>query len=95
MARSKTKRIQIDGKTWRVRIMRPPSKELLDGLCVYPDRVIYIHPNALKTCGIETICHEIFHARMGDVCEEAVAEVGKLTGEVCAWAAQHNDGVIL
>jgi hypothetical protein len=26
--------------------------------------------------------------------KEAVDEIGRLTAEVCAWAARHNDGVI-
>jgi hypothetical protein len=93
--RTKTKRIKIDGKSWRVCIMRPPIKEVTDGLCDIENKTIYIHPDALKTCGIETICHELIHARLWDVCEEAVAEISELTGEVCAWAAQHNDGVII
>jgi hypothetical protein len=92
--RTPTKRVSIDGKTWRVKIQRPPARESYDGLCVKDDRTIYIHPDAIAHRGIELIAHELIHARLFDIDEEAVDEIGRLTAEVCAWAARHNDGVI-
>jgi hypothetical protein len=89
-----TKRISIDGKPWRIKIQRPPAREAYDGLCVKDDRTIYIHPDALGHRGIELVAHELIHARLFDLDEDCVDELGRLISEVCAWAARHNDGVI-
>jgi hypothetical protein len=92
--RVRTKRVSIDGRAWRIKIQRPPARECYDGLCVKDDRTIYIHPEAISHRGIELVCHELIHARLFDIDEEAVDEIGRLAGEVCAWVARHNDGVI-
>lgn len=89
-----TKRVSIDGKVWRVKLQRPPAREAYDGLCVKDDRTIYIHPESLSHRGIELVCHELVHARLFDIDESAVEEIGRLAGEVCAWAARQNGGVI-
>jgi hypothetical protein len=89
-----TKRISIDGKPWRIKIQRPPARESYDGLCVKDDRTIYIHPDAIAHRGIELACHEIVHARLFDLDEECVDEIGRLVSEVCNWLARQNDGVI-
>lgn len=94
MSRRATKRISVNGKAWRVKLQRPPAREAYDGLCVQDDRTIYIHPDAIAHRGIELICHELIHARLFDIDEEAVDEIGRLVGEVCAWVARQNDGVI-
>lgn len=94
MKRGTTKRVSIDGKAWRIKLQRPPAREAYDGLCVKTDRTIYIHPDAIAHRGIELICHELIHARLFDIDEEAVDEIGRLVGEVCAWVARQNDGVI-
>jgi hypothetical protein len=88
------KRVSIDGKPWRIKIQRPPAREVYDGLCVKDDRTIYIHPDAIGHRGIELACHEIVHARLFDLDEECVDEIGRLVSEVCNWLARHNDGVI-
>lgn len=91
------KRVKIDGQRWTIRLQRPPGKDGTgyDGLCVKDDRVIYLRPDAMKTRGIELVCHELIHARLFDIDESAVDEIGRLCGEVCAWVAEHNDGVII
>lgn len=94
MRTGKTKRVSIDGKAWRIKLQRPPAREAYDGLCVKDDRTIYLHPDAIADRGIELICHELIHARLFDIDEEAVEEIGRLVGEVCAWVARQNDGVI-
>jgi hypothetical protein len=94
MKRTPTKRVSIDGKPWRIKIQRPPAREAYDGLCVKDDRTIYIHPDAVAHRGIELVCHEIVHARLFDLDEECVDEIGRLVSEVCSWVARHNDGVI-
>jgi len=90
-----TKRIRIQNNWWKVKLERPPTKETYDGLCVPGDRTIYLHPIAIKTRGIELVCHELIHARLFDIDEEAVEEIGTLAGEVAAFVAKHNDGVII
>lgn len=94
MKKVPTKRVSIDGKTWRIKLQRPPARQSYDGLCVKDDRTIYIHPEAIGHRGIELVCHELIHARLFDIDEEAVDEIGRLAGEVCAWAARQNDGEI-
>jgi len=94
-SRGRAKRVSIDGKKWTIRLQRPPSRVPVDGLCVKDDRVIYLHPHAIQTRGIELVCHELIHARLFDIDEDAVDEIGRLTGEVCAWVAKQNDGVII
>jgi hypothetical protein len=89
----RAKRVTIDGKKWTIRLQRPPGRNY-DGLCVKDDRTIYIRPEAVTERGIELVCHELIHARLFDIDEEAVDEIGRLAGEVCAWIAKHNDGVI-
>lgn len=95
MKRIPTKRVRIDGKLWRVKLQRPPGKTAYDGLCVADDRIIYLHPTAVKSRGIELVAHELVHARLYDIDEEAVDEIGRLTSEVCAWVAKQNKGVIV
>ena len=94
MTRTKTKRVSIDGKAWRIKLQRPPARKTFDGLCVKDDRTIYIHPDAIAHRGIELVCHEIVHARLFDLDEECVDEIGRLVSEVCTWVARNNDGVI-
>jgi hypothetical protein len=94
MKRTPTKRVSIDGKAWRIKIQRPPAREAYDGLCVKDDRTIYLHPDAIVHRGIELVCHEIVHARLFDLDEECVDEIGRLVSEVCSWVARNNDGVI-
>lgn len=93
--RGRAKRVRIDGQWWTIRLQRPPEKGPYDGLCVKTDRVIYLHPDAVKTRGIELVCHELIHARLFDIDEDAVEEIGRLCGEICGWVAKHNDGVII
>lgn len=95
MRRVRTKRVTIDGKPWKVKLQRPPGREAYDGLCVKDDRVIYLHPDAIGHRGIELVCHELIHARLFDIDEDAVDEIGRLAGEVCQWVAKHNDGILV
>jgi hypothetical protein len=95
MKRVPSKRIKIDGRTWTVKIVRPPARSSYDGLCVQDNRTIYLHPEALKHRAIELVCHELIHARLFDIDEGAVEEIGRLAGEVCAWVAEQNDGVLV
>lgn len=93
--RVQTKRVKIDGKVWTIKLQRPPGREPYDGLCIKDDRVIYLHPDALAHRGIELICHELIHARLFDIDEGAVEEIGQLTSDVCRWVATQNDGILV
>jgi hypothetical protein len=94
MKRVPTKRVAIDGKTWRVKIQRPPTRNVNDGLCEPNVRTVYIHPAAIADCGVETVTHELMHARFYDIEEKAVEEFGRLVGEVVNWVARQNDDII-
>ena len=89
-----TKRITIDGKLWRIKLKRPPTRTTHDGLCIKDDRTIYIHPDAVASRGIELVCHEIVHARLFDLDEECVDEIGRLVSEVINWVARQNNDII-
>lgn len=80
-----SKRIKIDGKWWTVRIARPPGRETLDGLCDADTRTIYLHPKAIPRRSVELICHEVVHARLFDLDEECVDEIGRVVGEIHLW----------
>jgi hypothetical protein len=90
-----TKRVKIDDRVWTIKLQRPPAREPYDGLCVKDDRTIYLHPEAIGHRGIELVCHELIHARLFDIDEDAVDEIGRLAGEVCRWVAKHNDGILV
>ena len=92
--RTPTKRITIDGKLWRIKLKRPLTRTTHDGLCIKDDRTIYIHPDAVASRGIELVCHEIVHARLFDLDEECVDELGRLVSEVINWVARQNNDII-
>lgn len=93
--RVRTKRVKIDGKVWTIKLQRPPGREPYDGLCVKDDRVIFIHPDAIGHRGIELVCHELIHARLFDIDESAVEEIGRLASDVCRWVAKQNGGILV
>ena len=95
MRRIRTKKVKLDGKTWTVKIQRPPERKTLAGLCVKDDREIYLHPDEIIHRGIELVCHEVVHARLFDIDEEAVEEIGEVSADICRWIAKHNGGVIV
>lgn len=62
--------LKIRGDKWKIVIGRPPENKC-DGLCHYATSTIYIRPSADR---IPTIVHEILHACLWDVSEEAIEE---------------------
>lgn len=92
--RTPTKRVTIDGHLWRIKLQRPPTRTTHDGLCVKDDRTIYIHPDAIAHRGIELVCHELVHARLFDLDESCVDEIGRLVSEVVNWVARQNNDII-
>jgi hypothetical protein len=69
-SRAKRRRIRIRGAWWTVRYQRPPVKERLDGMCHYATRTIYVNPAAMNQRS--TLVHEVLHAALPDLCEDAV-----------------------
>lgn len=69
--RPKCCRIKIRGMWWRILISRPPEN-YCSGLCNIQTRTIYIRPTAKNK--FETLVHEILHACLWDLTEEAVME---------------------
>jgi hypothetical protein len=43
-----TLRFKLDGEWWIVKVQRPPSKELCEGMTDFRRRIVYFHPQALK-----------------------------------------------
>lgn len=64
--------IRIRGVRWRLVLGRPPAN-LCDGYCDYNTHTIYIR----STCGDvrASAIHEILHACLPDIEEEAIEEV--------------------
>ena len=88
----KQKKFRIMGKVWTVKIGRPPEKEKLDGQCRYDERIIYLHPDALASDGIDIVTHEVLHACVPCLDEDTVKEVGIQVSQVCGWVGKVTGG---
>lgn len=64
--------IQIRGQRWYLSISRPPINGC-DGLCCYDEKTIYVRPNSGDKRG--ATIHEILHASLPDIEEEAICEI--------------------
>lgn len=73
MSRRQVRRVCVRGKTWRIALARPPRNDC-EGLCVWETRMIYIRPRA-KCPPVRVAVHEILHAALPDLREEAIEEV--------------------
>ncbi len=92
--RTPTMRMRLDGRCWKVKLHKPPGKNL-DGLCDFTDRIIYIDPTAVASGrGIELAAHEATHARCWDLDETCVEDIGVATSQICAFLAKHNGGIV-
>jgi hypothetical protein len=69
MANVKKTRIRIRGKWWKIVVARPPGPNVIEGLCDYDARTIYIKP---KTELPATLLHEVLHATYPDLDENAI-----------------------
>lgn len=86
------RKFRILGKTWTVRIARPPCRETLDGLCNSETRTIFLHPEAVKENGVNIIAHEVGHAVLWAVDETHIAELGRCVSEIAGWVGTINGG---
>lgn len=65
------RRLKIRGQTWRIVIGRPPANKC-DALCCFDHNTIYIRKSAER---IPCIVHEVLHASLPDLAEEAIEEI--------------------
>lgn len=87
-------RFKFDGSWWKVKIQRPPDKEVLEGLCVYDTRTIYLDPRAVANNGFGIIVHEVAHAVLRDIAEDPILELERISSAVAKFTARHTGGTI-
>jgi hypothetical protein len=88
-------RFKLDGEWWTVKVGRPPSKELCEGMTDYKRRVVWFHPNAIagNLCGI--VSHELAHVNFVCADETHVRDHERLVSVVTRWLAKtFNEGRI-
>lgn len=78
-------RFKYDGSWWRVKIQRPPCKELCEGLCDYSSRTIFLHPEAIKSNAVGIITHEVAHAVLQPIGEDHIRELERVVSVVSEW----------
>ncbi len=71
----KAQRIKINGKYWRI---MEKSKIHALGYCDYKNRIIQLNPTLGPFDLTRTVLHEIIHARLPDIEEEAVTSLANL-----------------
>ena len=88
---AKRRTIDIAGQRWTVHRCRVPSDRYGD--CDYERRRIRICHTLTGERFLNTLLHELLHARWPDVCEESVKEFAdELAGNVTFWGyAQPDD----
>ena len=64
----------------------------MDGQCDYGQRIIYLHPKAVKRDLLGIVAHELIHATIPPTDESHVLEAERLICCVARWAAKHNAG---
>jgi hypothetical protein len=73
----RARRITIRGKRWTVKGFdgdHPPGeKAKLFGLCDYATRTVWISNTQTELDRLDTLIHELMHAALPDLCEDAVA----------------------
>lgn len=77
MPRTVTK-LQINGKQWRLVHLEDVSTEDQAGLCEDDKRLITIWHHHSRIDLADTLIHELIHARLPDVNEDAVLETATL-----------------
>ena len=85
-------RVKIGKRYWDLRLIKQPRIEdergklrKCDGTCTDPSdarKRIRIKSGLVRKRMIETICHEITHARVWDIDEVAVGDIGEACGEI-------------
>jgi hypothetical protein len=79
----KSVKARINGHLWTIKFGNPGKTDGVtdDGCCDYEKRLITINPNSQSNL-LNVLSHELIHARLSDLQEEAVEELGTLIDEV-------------
>jgi hypothetical protein len=84
--------IKINGQEWTIGYGHTgftPDGRLNEGLCEYTTRRIVIDRG--RVCGLlDVLAHEIIHARLPDLSEKAVNDVGELIQEAYNLVSKHE-----
>ena len=74
---------RINGILWTIKFGNPgkTNKVTNDGICDYEKRTIIINKKSQSSL-LNVLSHELTHARLQDLQEEAVEELGTLIDEV-------------
>jgi hypothetical protein len=89
-----TMRFKFDGSWWKVKIQRPPEREVLEGLVRYDTRTIYLDPRAVACNGFGIIVHEVAHAVLRDIAEDPILELERISSAVAKFVAKYTKGTI-
>jgi hypothetical protein len=79
----KSVKARINGQLWTIKFGNPGKTEGVtdDGCCDYEKRTIIINPNSQSNL-LNVLSHELIHARLSDLQEDAVEELGTLIDDV-------------
>ena len=79
----KSVKARINGQLWTIRFGNPGKTEGVtdDGCCDYEKRMIIINPNSQSNL-LNVLSHELIHARLSDLQEDAVEELGTLIDDI-------------
>ena len=72
MKSAKQSKIRIRGRWWKIIVGRCNGMGKAEGFCVYDERTIYLKPG---TDLPSTLLHEVAHAALPDINEDAVEEL--------------------
>jgi hypothetical protein len=82
-----TLRFKLDGEWWTVKVARPPSKELCEGMTDYKKRIVWFHPNAIAGNLLGIVAHELAHVNFVCSDETHVRDHERLVSVVTRWLA--------
>jgi len=79
----KSVKARINGQLWTIKFGHPGKTDGVtdDGCCDYEKRLITINPNSQSNL-LNVLSHELIHARLSDLQEDTVEELGTLIDEV-------------
>jgi len=79
----KSVKARINGQLWTIKFGCPGKTDgvIDDGCCDYEKRLITINPKSQSNL-LNVLSHELIHARLSDLQEETVEELGTLIDSV-------------
>ncbi len=79
----KSVKARINGQLWTIKFGHPGKTDgvIDDGCCDYEKRLITINPKSQSNL-LNVLSHELIHARLSDLQEETVEELGTLIDSV-------------